>query len=78
MSILLKAAQRANRPRRNIVEIGATYGNVWALDKNGNIWGWGVNSLGFIGNNTLFLTQTPVKIYGNKTFCKKCPFGSRH
>jgi alpha-tubulin suppressor-like RCC1 family protein len=70
MSILLKATQRANRPRRNIVEIGATYGNVWALDKNGNIWGWGVNNLGFIGNNTLFLTQTPVKIYGNKTFCK--------
>ena len=42
-----------------------------AIDKNGRIWGWGTNSLGQLGDNTVIGKSTPVAIAGTlKTFCK--------
>jgi alpha-tubulin suppressor-like RCC1 family protein len=42
-----------------------------ALDKNGKIWTWGRNDVGQLGiGSTRDYFNTPVSIYGNKTFCK--------
>lgn len=42
-----------------------------AIDKNGNIWSWGYNNYGQIGDNTVVCRSTPVAVQGsNKTFCK--------
>jgi alpha-tubulin suppressor-like RCC1 family protein len=43
----------------------------WAIDKNGLVWGWGDNSFGQIGDNTVTQRLTPISIRGNrKTFCE--------
>ena len=73
MSLLLNAAQRINRPKGNLAGISA--GNVYsvAIDKNGNIWGWGSNSQVRLGDNTAIFKYTPCRIGMNglnKTFCK--------
>jgi alpha-tubulin suppressor-like RCC1 family protein len=42
-----------------------------AIDKNGRVWGWGVNGNGQIGDNTATSRRTPVSVVGAvKTFCK--------
>lgn len=42
-----------------------------AIDKNGRVWGWGLNNQGQLGDNSTFSRLTPVSILGaNKTFCK--------
>ena len=40
------------------------------LDKNGQLWGWGYNNKGQLGDNTVISRLTPVSILGTKkTFC---------
>jgi alpha-tubulin suppressor-like RCC1 family protein len=42
-----------------------------AIDKNGQAWGWGLNSSGQLGNNSTLSRRTPVSVLGaTKTFCK--------
>jgi alpha-tubulin suppressor-like RCC1 family protein len=42
-----------------------------AIDKNGKVWGWGINSFGQLGNGSTIRAITPVGLLGaNKTFCK--------
>jgi alpha-tubulin suppressor-like RCC1 family protein len=41
------------------------------LDKNGRVWGWGLNSSGQLGDNTTTSRCTPVSVVGTtKTFCE--------
>ena len=41
------------------------------IDKNGQVWGWGFNGQGQLGNNSTAQKMTPVSILGTKkTFCK--------
>lgn len=41
-----------------------------AIDKNGRIWSWGVNTYGQLGDNSVTSRRTPVSILGAvKTFC---------
>ena len=48
------------------IGVEATY----AIDKNGQLWGWGYNTSGVLGNNSSVNTSTPVSILGaKKTFC---------
>jgi alpha-tubulin suppressor-like RCC1 family protein len=42
-----------------------------AIDKNGQVWGWGFNGSGQLGNNSIVSQRTPVSILGaTKTFCQ--------
>ena len=41
-----------------------------ALDFRGKAWTWGYNNWGQLGNNTTSNEQTPIAVYGNKTFCE--------
>jgi alpha-tubulin suppressor-like RCC1 family protein len=42
-----------------------------AIDKNGRVWSWGVNSTGQLGDNTTVSKRTPVSVLGAvKTFCQ--------
>jgi alpha-tubulin suppressor-like RCC1 family protein len=51
------------------ISAGSAYS--MAIDLRGRVWGWGFNSTGQIGNNSVTSTRTPVSILGaNKTFCK--------
>ena len=49
--------------------------NVFAIDKNNTLWGWGYGYTGNLGNNATPLSQvTPVSIHGaRKTFCYVAP-----
>lgn len=50
------------------ISIG-TY-NVAAIDKNGKVWCWGINTYGQLGDNSVTNKCTPVSIAGSaKTFC---------
>lgn len=41
------------------------------VNTNGRAWGWGLNTFGQIGDNTLTNRFTPVSVLGAvKTFCK--------
>lgn len=46
----------------NIVGIAAGYNTSWALDTNGNVWSWGYNSHGNLGDNTTTHRNTPKKV----------------
>lgn len=42
-----------------------------AIDKYGRVWGWGINSSGKLGDNSITNRSTPVSVLGvRKTFCK--------
>ena len=42
-----------------------------AIDKNGRAWGWGFNSNGQLGDNSVTSRRTPVSVLGGvKTFCR--------
>jgi len=72
MSLLVNTAQRYNRPRRNLVTIAVGNTRSVAIDKNGNAWGWGINTATTLGDNTSVSKTTPVRIALNglnKTFC---------
>jgi alpha-tubulin suppressor-like RCC1 family protein len=48
-----------------------------AIDKNGQAWGWGQNSAGQLGDNTITQRITPVSVLGaTKTFCQIAAGGS--
>lgn len=39
-----------------------------ALKTNGEVWGWGSNTTGNLGNNTTDFTSSPVMVVGNHSF----------
>jgi alpha-tubulin suppressor-like RCC1 family protein len=42
-----------------------------AIDKNGNVWAWGLFENGQLGDNTIVSRRTPVSVAGaTKTFCQ--------
>jgi alpha-tubulin suppressor-like RCC1 family protein len=56
---------------KTFCQISAGLYHCIAIDKNGRAWGWGSNSNGRLGNNSdLPFFNTPVSVYGNKTFCR--------
>ena len=61
--------QMLDKIEETIVEIAAGNSHVIALTEDGNIYGWGLNSSGQVGNGTTAnqLTQaTVINIYGNE------------
>jgi alpha-tubulin suppressor-like RCC1 family protein len=42
----------------------------FAIDNHGQGWGWGYNTQGTLGNNTIISEHTPVSIFGAHTFCE--------
>jgi alpha-tubulin suppressor-like RCC1 family protein len=55
---------------KTFCSISGGYINTIGLDKNGNVWGWGYNNKGQLGDNSVTQRKTPVSILGiNKTFC---------
>ena len=55
---------------RTFCQISGGYNHSLAIDKNGKGWGWGYNTFGRLGDNTIVSKITPVYVYGNKTFCQ--------
>ena len=54
----------------NINQLGSQQFTV-AISNLGRVWGWGENSTGQLGDNTLVSKRTPVSVLGTvKTFCK--------
>ncbi len=57
--------------KKTFCAINGYYTSSMALDKNGQVWGWGYNNKGQIGDNSVTHRNTPVSIQGSKkTFCK--------
>jgi len=56
--------------KKTFCKISASYNHVISIDKNGQIWEWGNNTYGQLGDNSLAIKCTPVSIHGaKKTFC---------
>jgi len=56
--------------KKTFCKISAGYANTFGIDKYGQVWGWGYNYYGQLGDNTTINQSTPVSIFGNKkTFC---------
>jgi alpha-tubulin suppressor-like RCC1 family protein len=56
---------------KTFCEISTKLAHTMAIDKNGKVWGWGINSFGQLGNGSTIRAITPVGLLGaNKTFCK--------
>ena len=56
---------------KTFCRIASGFGHTIAIDKNGQVWGWGYNSFGQLGNNDTASRRTPVSILGTKkTFCR--------
>lgn len=56
---------------KTFCDISAGDTHTQAIDKNGRLWGWGLNTNGRIGDNTNVSKRTPVSVLGaNKTFCQ--------
>ena len=45
------------------------YGHSFGVDNNGQVWSWGYNNSGELGDNTIVSKSTPVAVCGNHTFC---------
>jgi len=57
--------------KKTFCKIESGYWHTIAIQHNGQIWGWGYNSYGMVGDNTSTSRRTPVSILGNKkTFCQ--------
>lgn len=57
--------------KKTFCEIHKSYGTGHGIEYNGQMWGWGLNTHGQVGNNSTTAVCTPVSILGNKkTFCK--------
>ena len=62
------SVQGANK---TFCKISSQYYSILGLDKNGQVWGWGDNGYGQLGNSSIAIQRTPVSILGNKkTFCQ--------
>ena len=56
--------------KKTFCKIGNGYTHRLAIDYKGQIWSWGENNYGQLGNNSITNMCTPVSILGNKkTFC---------
>jgi len=45
-----------------ITAIAANYQSAYALDVNGNVWAWGYNNYGQLGNNSTVSSHVPVQV----------------
>jgi alpha-tubulin suppressor-like RCC1 family protein len=62
---------------KTFCQIAAGGSHTVAIDKNGIVWGWGLNSGGQLGNNAILSQRTPVSVLGAvKTFCQIAAGGS--
>ena len=53
------------------ISAGSSGAHSLAIDKNGRAWGWGYNSFGSLGDNSIVSRLTPVSVAGAvKTFCQ--------
>jgi alpha-tubulin suppressor-like RCC1 family protein len=56
--------------KKTFCEISGGYYHMNAIDFRGQVWGWGRNDTGQLGNMTYIYKSTPVSILGTKkTFC---------
>jgi alpha-tubulin suppressor-like RCC1 family protein len=56
---------------KTFCQISAGNAHTMVIDKNGRAWGWGLNSSGRLGDNSVTSRRTPVSVLGAvKTFCK--------
>jgi alpha-tubulin suppressor-like RCC1 family protein len=56
---------------KTFCKVEASNGYSLAIDKNGRVWGWGINTSGQLGNNSVTSRRTPVSVLGGvKTFCQ--------
>ena len=55
---------------KTFCHISAGGGHSLAVDRNGRVWGWGINSGGVLGNNFIVSSSTPRAVYGTRTFCQ--------
>jgi alpha-tubulin suppressor-like RCC1 family protein len=56
---------------KTFCQINAGNEHTVAIDKNGRLWSWGLNTRGQLGNNSTLSRLTPVSVLGAvKTFCK--------
>ncbi len=57
--------------KKTFCKIEATNERNMAIDQYGQVWGWGANNFGEIGNRSTVSYSTPVSICGaKKTFCE--------
>jgi alpha-tubulin suppressor-like RCC1 family protein len=57
--------------KKTFCKISSGLGTTIVIDKNGQVWGWGDNYGGQLGDNTIISKRTPVTILGvKKTFCQ--------
>jgi alpha-tubulin suppressor-like RCC1 family protein len=57
-------------PDKRFEKLYGGYNSSLGLDTYGQVWGWGWNEYGQIGNNSTTIEDTPVSIHGSKkTFC---------
>lgn len=55
---------------KTFCKISGGFDHTMAIDYNGRAWGWGRNSNGSIGDNTVSVRSTPASVAGaTKTFC---------
>ena len=56
---------------KTFCQISAAGSHTVTIDKTGQVWSWGLNSSGQLGDNSLTSRRTPVSVLGaTKTFCK--------
>ena len=56
---------------KTFCKISTGTNHVMAIEKNGRVWSWGLNSVGQLGDNGSLSQRTPVSILGAvKTFCQ--------
>lgn len=57
--------------KKTFCDISASFYHSLGIDKYGQVWGWGFNNRGQLGNRSTAARCTPVSICGTKkTFCK--------
>ena len=54
--------------KKTFCKISGGGGHSIGLDKNDNVWTWGYNIKGELGNNSTNCEITPVSLYGDKNF----------
>lgn len=60
-----------------LVQIAAGCDHSLALDSNGNMWAWGVNSFGQLGDGTLVDSHAPVRVGSDVTFTRILAMATR-
>lgn len=71
MNFILAAAVQKKAQAVAMLDLAAAGTNFSVSIQDGRAWGWGLNSVGQVGNNSLLNQLTPVSVVGTiKTFCK--------